>query len=230
MTRYNPITHVVFDMDGLLLDTENLYTIATQAVTSQYGKDYSYDIKEKCMGRSEREGSHIIIDSLQLPITVDEFIKMCKSHFAEVFPRAELLPGADKLVRHLHKHNVPIAIATGSNKWKYDLKTTNHKEFFSLFHHTVLISDDPEVHHGKPHPECFLVAAKRFDDSPSPEKVLVFEDSGNGVVSAHAAGMQCVWVPDPRTDTSQVANKATLIISSLGDFKPEEFGLPAYSS
>lgn len=47
-------------------DTENLYTIATQAVTSQYGKDYSYDIKEKCMGRSEREGSQIIIGKLRV--------------------------------------------------------------------------------------------------------------------------------------------------------------------
>lgn len=61
-------------------------------------------------------------------------------------------------------------------------------------------------------------------------QVLVFEDSGNGVVSANAADMQCVWVPDPRTDTSQVADKATLIIPSLEDFKPEEFGLPPYSS
>jgi len=75
-------------------------------------------------------------------------------------------------VRHLHKNNVPMAMATGSAGSEVHLKTSSHQHLFSLFHHVVCSSDDPDVKRGKPHPDCFLVAAQRFDDSPPPEKVL----------------------------------------------------------
>lgn len=61
-------------------------------------------------------------------------------------------------------------------------------------------------------------------------QVLVFEDAPNGVKAASSAGMPCIWVPDPNVDVSPCADKATLILKSLEDFKPEEFGLPAYSN
>lgn len=64
-----------------------------------------------------------------------------------------------------------MAIATGSDQWGYDLKIVNHKEIFSAFHHVVLSSNDPEVRQSKPAPDCFIVAAQRFEDTPSPEKV-----------------------------------------------------------
>ena len=81
------------------------------------------------------------------------------------------ISGAEKLIRHLHKHKVPIAVASGSHAEEMELKLTKHKELFSFFHHIVCSSDDPDVKHGKPAPDCFLVAAKRFPDSPSPDKV-----------------------------------------------------------
>lgn len=69
---------------------------------------------------------------------------------------------------------MPIAVVTGSNTHSFELKTVNHKGFFSLFHHHVLCGDDPEVKHGKPHPDAFEVGAQRFVDSPDHSKVLEY--------------------------------------------------------
>ena len=80
------------------------------------------------------------------------------------------------MVRHLHKHNIPICVATGSNKSSYEMKTSKHTQLFSLFQHAVFSSDDKEVKHGKPAPDCFLVAARRFPDHPPPDKVRSVDD------------------------------------------------------
>lgn len=82
-----------------------------------------------------------------------------------------LFAGAERLVKHLYKHGIPIATATGSHTQSFELKTSKHKDLFSLFHHCVLSGDDPECKHGKPAPDCFLLAAQRFPDNPDPSKV-----------------------------------------------------------
>ncbi|XP_018021446.1 pseudouridine-5'-phosphatase isoform X3 [Hyalella azteca] len=146
-----------------------------------------------------------------------------------IFDMDGLLLGAERLVRHLHKHGVPIAIASGSSQTSFDLKTTSHRELMKLFNPVVLSSSDPEVKAGKPAPDVFLVCAGRFPDKPHSSKCLVFEDAPLGVKAAAAAGMQCVMVPDPRTDKS-LTEEATLVLESLEDFKPELFGLPPFNS
>lgn len=228
MAAYKPVTHVIFDLDGLLLDTERLYTEATQAICSEYNKEYTWEIKVQCMGMKGHMASQHIINSLGLPLTVDEYLKKIAEQYEAIFPTAKSLPGAEKLVRHLHEHKIPIAIASGGAQESYDLKTTNHKEFMSMFKHIVLASTDAEVKHGKPAPDVFLVCAKRFPDSPNPEKCLVFEDAPNGVAASVAAGMQVVMVPDQRM-ADEMKKDATIVLKSLEDFQPELFGLPPYS-
>lgn len=107
-----------------------------------------------------------------------------------------------------------------------EIKTTNHKELFSLFGHKVCGSTDPEVKQGKPSPDIFLVAAQRFPDSPNPADCLVFEDAPNGVKAARAAGMQAVMVPDKNVPEEQRL-EATVVLDSLVDVRLEDFGLPA---
>lgn len=71
----------------------------------------------------------------------------------------------------MHKHNIPICLATSSGEGHVKVKTTNHQELFSLFHHKVMGSTDKEVENGKPAPDIFLVAARRFPDQPDPANV-----------------------------------------------------------
>ncbi|XP_018021444.1 pseudouridine-5'-phosphatase isoform X1 [Hyalella azteca] len=229
MPAYKPVTHVIFDMDGLLLDTERLYTVAISELTEEYGKAYPWELKVQCMGMKGDASAKLIIDSLELPLTVPEYLEKIDLKYKELFPQAVLLPGAERLVRHLHKHGVPIAIASGSSQTSFDLKTTSHRELMKLFNPVVLSSSDPEVKAGKPAPDVFLVCAGRFPDKPHSSKCLVFEDAPLGVKAAAAAGMQCVMVPDPRTDKS-LTEEATLVLESLEDFKPELFGLPPFNS
>lgn len=79
--------------------------------------------------------------------------------------------GALKLVEHLHKHGVPIAMATSSSQDSVDMKMQNYKELLVLFDHITMGHTDPEVKRGKPDPIIFQVCASRFRDKPNPENV-----------------------------------------------------------
>ncbi|XP_023951402.2 pseudouridine-5'-phosphatase [Bicyclus anynana] len=226
MAYFKPVTHVLFDMDGLLLNTEDLYTIGFENIASRYGKKFTFELKCKIMGQHSREFAGNIIKELDLPLTVDEFLVETRKIFAELFPQCKIMPGVEKLIKHLSKHKIPMGLATSSSKETYDMKITRHQEFFKLLPYKTYGSD-PDVHRGKPNPDIFLVAAAKFPQKPAPETCLVFEDSLNGVKAAVAAGMQVVMVPDPRFDRS-LAPQATLILDSMEDFRPEIFGLPRF--
>ncbi|KRY55631.1 Pseudouridine-5'-monophosphatase [Trichinella britovi] len=228
--QFGKVTHVIFDMDGLLLDTETVHEQCIGAIMKKYGKVFDWQLSLRILGASEKDGAEILIDEAQLPLTVEEFIKETAELEVEQFSRCNLMPGAERLLKHLHHCNIPMALCTSEREEYYLLKTKNHQQLFRLLNHRVCVPNNPEIKRGKPYPDCYLACASRFPKPAlHPSQVLVFEDSLNGTLSALRAGMQVVMVPDSRMDEDK-RRLATYSVQSLDQFKPELFGLPAFPS
>lgn len=226
-TAFRPVTHCIFDMDGLLLDTEHIYENSVREICGKFGKDYPRDVRMKVMGTQAQKSAEIVISHLSLPLTVPEFLKMQSIIVRKQFGSIDLMDGAEQLLRHLHETNVPFCLATSSGREMAELKISNYPDLFRLFSHKVMGANDPEVKEGKPAPDIFLIAASRFKDKPNPSKCLVFEDSPNGVRAGKLAQMQTVMVPDKIVPMEQ-RQEATIVLDSLQQFQPELFGLPKF--
>ena len=88
-------THVIFDMDGVLLDTERFYTEVTQAIVGRYGKVFDWSIKGDMIGRSARDAAAYLVEALDLPISADDYLREREAGLAALMPTARPLPGAE---------------------------------------------------------------------------------------------------------------------------------------
>ncbi len=221
---FKSITHVIYDVDGLLLDTESLHERVNQKIARRYGKTFDTNAKIKIAGRPTLDSATILVDTLKLPLTPEAYLAERNELLYPLYKTAKALPGTVRLSQHLHKHCIPQAIASSSSRHHFEMKTVLHQEWFKIFDRFTL-GDDPEIKQGKPAPDIFLLTAERMGTSPS--QCLVFEDSIAGIKAAIAAGMSVVAIPDPIFD-KQLFQDATQVLHSMTEFEPQQWNLPAF--
>ncbi|MDA7978959.1 MAG: HAD family phosphatase [Pirellulales bacterium] len=205
------IRAVVFDLDGLMFNTEEIYQEVGSTLLGRRGKRFEPDLRDAMMGRPPRVALQIMIDHHQLDIDVDALAAESSETFMGLLDdRIAPMPGLIRLMESLEAAEIPKAIATSSSRWFVD-HVLRMFEYHTRFQF-VLSSDD--VTNGKPHPEVYLSAAKRFGIAPA--EMLVLEDSENGCRAAAAAGAFTVAVPCGASMGHDVS-MATLVINSLAD-------------
>jgi pseudouridine-5'-monophosphatase len=224
MTLHSKVGYVLFDVDGLLLDTEIIYTQVTQEIVSRFGKTFDWSIKANMIGRAELESSRYLVEVLKIPMTPEQYLEERNDKLKAGFARCNAMPGAEKLVRHLKSNHIPIAVATSSTEELFEIKKSGHTAWFDLFD-AFVTSDDPGVKAAKPAPDIFQTAANKL--GASADTTLVFEDAPSGLAAGIAAGMRVIVVPDPNMDKTRYQG-ATEILNSLEQFEPHQYSLPAY--
>lgn len=219
---YKSISHVIYDMDGLLLDTESLHERVNREVARRYGKTFTTEAKMAIAGRPTLDSARILVELLEFPISAEEYLVERNRLLYPLYGTARVLPGTVELIKHFASHNVPQAIASSSSQHHFEMKTANHGEWLKLIE-TIVLGDDPELERGKPAPDIFLLTAKRLNANP--ERCLVFEDSVAGTKAAIAAGMAVVAIPDAICDR-QLFKDADLVLNSMREFVPQDWNLP----
>lgn len=205
------IDAVVFDLDGLLVNTEELYQHVGGELLRRRGRTFDGDLLDAMMGRPQPVALATMIEWHGLDDTVEGLAAETKQIFAGLLDtRLEPMPGAVELVTGLASRNVPRGVATSSGPdFAHDvLGRVGLRPHFSF----VLTSAD--VTQGKPHPEIYLTAARRLGIAA--ERMLVFEDSQAGCRAAITAGAVTVAVPGGHSRRHDFTG-ARLVAESLAD-------------
>jgi HAD superfamily hydrolase (TIGR01509 family) len=211
-----PIDVVVFDMDGVLLHSEEVWNASKQAVTAETGGRWTEEAPRAMMGMSSHEWSRFMRDELAVPLPparIDELVveRMGDSYRAGL----PIVLGADEAVRRLAAR-WPLAVASSSNRPVIDL-ALELSGLAGCFQATV---SSEEVGRGKPAPDVYLEAARRLGVDPA--RAAAIEDSTNGILSAHNAGMKVIAIPNPTYPPEpRGLEKADVVLDSIADLTAE---------
>jgi pseudouridine-5'-monophosphatase len=215
-----PPTHIIFDLDGTLVDTEPLYTRAAENILQRFGKVFDFGIKRQIMGGGPLAGARFVVEHLGLPLSPEQYLAEREVILREDCKTARAMPGAIRLIDALHARGIPLAIGTSSPRELCQLKLAAQP--FGARFHTIACSDDPGVASAKPAPDIFLAAARGL--GAAPERCLVFEDTPKGVAAARAAGMEVIAVIDPLM-VGEDFSAALRVVHSLEEISLSDLGL-----
>jgi HAD superfamily hydrolase (TIGR01509 family) len=204
---------VIFDMDGLMLDTEPRYREAWIEAAAECGYELSEAVYSGVIGRTRIEGEQIVQEHFGPAFPRDLFRKACERLERIALESTPLpkKPGLDGLLEMLESRHVPVAVATSTTR---DTALAQ-LEAAGLLHRFNAIATGEEIVNGKPAPDLFLLAARRLNTDPA--NCLVLEDSAAGVAAARAAGMPVYMVPDLIPPSPETRQLATAVFHCLDD-------------
>ena len=210
------IAAVIFDLDGVLLDSETAWVEVKREFTEESGGHWEERAKLDMLGMSSTEWSRYMHDELGVPVAPERISSEVADRLVERYRQGlPLLPGAVEAV-HSMARDWPLGLATSSNRNVIDL-VLEESGLAEAFAATV---SSEEVERGKPAPDVYLEAARRLEVAPA--QCVAIEDSTNGIRSAHAAEMTVIAVPNadfpPEPDAVGVA---ALVLDSLEELTPE---------
>ena len=210
------IAAVVFDLDGVLLDSEAAWVRVKKEFTEETGGHWKEEAQWDMLGMSSIEWSRYMHDELGVPLPPEQISSAVADRLAQQYrERLPLLPGAVEAVRSLARH-WPLGLATSSNRNVIDL-VLEKAGLADAFAATV---SSEEVERGKPAPDVYLETARRLRVEPA--ECVAIEDSTNGIRSAHAAEMAVIAVPNRDFPPDPEAlGLADLILDSLDQLSPE---------
>jgi HAD superfamily hydrolase (TIGR01509 family) len=213
---------VVFDMDGLILDTERMAERCWAAAASTLGISFDTALIPAMIGRNSRDSRQFVLAHYGDDYPIDTLMQQSRSQFDAIAAREGIAvkPGLHALLDWLELVGIPRVVATSTRRER----ALHHLEKCALrsrFH--ALVGGD-EVVLGKPAPEIFLLAADRVGVQPG--DCIVLEDSEHGIRGALAAGMIPIMVPDMLPPSDELMARAPLVLASLVEVKAHLASLP----
>ena len=210
------ISALIFDLDGVLIESESVWNEARRAVALEHGGHWSDDAPRAMMGMSSTEWSRYMRDQLGVDLPASEISSTVVARLQESYRRTlPLLPGAREAVERLAAR-WPLGLASSANREIIEL-VLDLAELRARF--AAIVSSE-EVAHGKPAPDVYLEAAGRLDVAPS--ACAAIEDSTNGLRSAAAAQMTVIAVPNRQFPPAEEAlSLARAVLGSLTELQPD---------
>ena len=210
------IAAVIFDLDGVLVDSEQAWDAARRDVVANHGGTWKESATRDMLGMSSPEWSRYVVDELHVELTPEEVNHaVVQAMLRQYDIELPLLPGAREAVFRLSEH-FPLGLASSSNREVIDLVL----ERMGATEQFMATVSSEEVERGKPAPDVYLEAARKLDTDPS--SIAAIEDSENGIKSAHAAGMRVIAIPNPHFPPAEDALAlADVTLPDLDALTPE---------
>ena len=202
---------VIFDLDGLLADTEIISLKVYQELLKDFGIPFTEETySREYSGHREEENVQRFLDTYDLPWNFDQTLEKVYELEARILAKGvNLKKGAKNLLAFLKREGIPIALATSSFESRARI-ILDSNGILSLFDHLVFAKD---VKRSKPYPDIFLKAC--IDLNVLPENCLVLEDSEAGIEAAYRAGIPVICIPDLKMPAQSFLNKTEQVFQDL---------------